>query len=118
MKVFGNPMWKAGLGPPLHPGDDEQGKRVLVLSYPRYCRYRSVIARLRERPSSLLTDQVVLALGGIASLNSNTQILYCRETFDHPTLIENESISEEFDPCAISASRCNGCQVRRECFSM
>ncbi|KAJ8250532.1 hypothetical protein COCON_G00224540 [Conger conger] len=79
-------------------GDDEEGKKVLVLSYPQYCRYRSVVARLRERPSSLLMDQVVLALGGIASLDGSTRILYCRDTFDHPTLIQNESISEEFAP--------------------
>uniref|UniRef100_A0AAR2J6Z8 AT-rich interaction domain 5B n=1 Tax=Pygocentrus nattereri TaxID=42514 RepID=A0AAR2J6Z8_PYGNA len=77
-------------------GDDAEEKRVLVLSYPQYCRYRSIIARLRERPASLLTDQVVLALGGIASLTSNTQILYCRDTFEHPTLLENESICDEF----------------------
>ncbi|XP_035256922.1 AT-rich interactive domain-containing protein 5B-like [Anguilla anguilla] len=79
-------------------GDDEEGRRALVLSYPQYCRYRSVVARLRERPSSLLMDQVVLALGGIASLSGRTRILYCRDTFEHPTLIQNESISEEFAP--------------------
>lgn len=77
-------------------GDDAEDKRVLVLSYPQYCRYRSIIARLRERPASLLTDQVVLALGGIATLTSNTQILYCRDTFEHPTLLENDSICDEF----------------------
>ncbi|GAA6071371.1 AT-rich interactive domain-containing protein 5B [Tachysurus ichikawai] len=77
-------------------GDDGEDKRVLVLSYPQYCRYRSIIARLRERPASLLTDQVVLALGGIATLTSNTQILYCRDTFEHPTLLENDSICDEF----------------------
>ncbi|XP_056627921.1 AT-rich interactive domain-containing protein 5B [Triplophysa dalaica] len=79
-------------------GDDVEEKRVLVLSYPQYCRYRSVIARLRERPTSLLTDHVVLALGGIASLTNNTQILYCRDTFDHPTLVENDSVCDEFAP--------------------
>ncbi|KAG5263016.1 hypothetical protein AALO_G00281530 [Alosa alosa] len=79
-------------------GEDGEDKRVLVLSYPQYCRYRSVIARLRERPASLLTDQVVLALGGIASLTSSTQILYCRDTFEHPTLVENESVCDEFAP--------------------
>ncbi|MFT7805785.1 AT-rich interactive domain-containing protein 5B-like [Arapaima gigas] len=78
-------------------GEDED-RRILVLSYPQYCRYRSVIARLRERPSSLLTDQVVLALGGIAALDGNTQILYCRETFEHATLIENESICDKLAP--------------------
>ncbi|MBN3280592.1 ARI5B protein, partial [Polyodon spathula] len=79
-------------------GEDQEEKKVLILSYPQYCRYRSVIVRLRERPSSLLTDQIVLALGGIAALNNNTRILYCRDTFDHPSLIENESICDEFAP--------------------
>lgn len=79
-------------------GEDVEDKRVLVLSYPQYCRYRSIIVRLRERPTTLLTDQVVLALGGIASLTNNTQILYCRDTFDHPTLVENESVCDEFAP--------------------
>ncbi|KAL4640113.1 AT-rich interactive domain-containing protein 5B isoform X1 [Arapaima gigas] len=79
-------------------GEDSDERRVLVLSYPQYCRYRSVIARLRERPSSLLTDHVVLALGGVASLGSDTRILYCRDTFEHSTLIENESICDEFAP--------------------
>uniref|UniRef100_A0A667X5L4 AT-rich interactive domain-containing protein 5B n=1 Tax=Myripristis murdjan TaxID=586833 RepID=A0A667X5L4_9TELE len=79
-------------------GEDLSLKRVLVLSYPQYCRYRSVLARLRERPPSLLTDQVVLALGGIAALSDNTHILYCRDTFDHPTLLHNESVCDEFAP--------------------
>ncbi|XP_073774339.1 AT-rich interactive domain-containing protein 5B [Danio rerio] len=79
-------------------GEDADDKKVLVLSYPQYCRYRSIIARLRERPSSLLTDHVVLALGGIASLTNSTQILYCRDTFEHPTLVENESVCDEFAP--------------------
>ncbi|XP_062859546.1 AT-rich interactive domain-containing protein 5B [Trichomycterus rosablanca] len=79
-------------------GDDGDDKKVLVLSYPQYCRYRSIIARLRARPASLLTDQVVLALGGIATLTADTQILYCRDTFEHPTLLENDSICDEFAP--------------------
>ncbi|XP_059387843.1 AT-rich interactive domain-containing protein 5B-like [Carassius carassius] len=79
-------------------GEDVEEKKVLVLSYPQYCRYRSIIARLRERPTSFLTDHVVLALGGIASLTNNTQILYCRDTFEHPTLLDNESVCDEFAP--------------------
>ena len=77
-------------------GEGGDQKRAVVLSYPQYCRYRSVLARLRERPPSLLTQQVVLALGGIASLTSNTHILYCRDTFEHPTLLDNESVCDEF----------------------
>lgn len=88
----------------LCSGDDVEEKRVLVLSYPQYCRYRSIIARLRERPTTLLTDHVVLALGGIASLTNNTQILYCRDTFDHPTLVENESVCDEFGKCLFCLS--------------
>uniref|UniRef100_A0A1A8FQN1 AT rich interactive domain 5B (MRF1-like) n=1 Tax=Nothobranchius korthausae TaxID=1143690 RepID=A0A1A8FQN1_9TELE len=79
-------------------GQEEDGRKVLVLSYPQYCRYRSVLARLREQPSSLLIDHTVLALGGIAALGGSTKILYCRDTFEHPTLLQNESICDEFAP--------------------
>ncbi|KAM3605622.1 uncharacterized protein V6R79_002165 [Siganus canaliculatus] len=79
-------------------GQEEDVGKVLVLSYPQYCRYRSVLARLREQPSSLLIDHTVLALGGIAALGGSTRILYCRDTFEHPTLLQNESICDEFAP--------------------
>lgn len=67
-----------------------------MLSYPQYCRYRSMLARLREQPSSLLVDHAVLALGGIAAVGANTRILYCRDTFDHPALLHNKSICDQF----------------------
>ncbi|KAM9336576.1 AT-rich interactive domain-containing protein 5B-like [Symphorus nematophorus] len=73
-------------------------KQVLVLSYPRYCRYCSVVARLREQSRSLLTNQVVLALGGITVMSEDTHILYCRDTFHHPTLLHNKSVCDEFAP--------------------
>lgn len=72
---------------------------MIVLSYPQYCRYRSMLKRIQDKPSSILTDQFALALGGIAMVSRNPQILYCRDTFDHPTLIENESICDEFGEC-------------------
>lgn len=80
----------------LFSGQEDDGCKVLVLSYPQYCRYRSVLARLREQPSALLIDHTVLALGGIAALGGNTRILYCRDTFDHPALLKNESVCDEF----------------------
>lgn len=55
-----------------------------------------MLKRIQDKPSSILTDQFVLALGGIAVTSKNPQIFYCRDTFDHPTLIENESICDEF----------------------
>ncbi|XP_062436317.1 AT-rich interactive domain-containing protein 5B isoform X3 [Rhea pennata] len=79
-------------------GEDDEDSNLLILSYPQYCRYRSMLKRIQDRPSSVLTDQFVLALGGIAVTSKNPQIFYCRDTFDHPTLIENESICDEFAP--------------------
>lgn len=80
----------------LLPGEDDEDSNLLILSYPQYCRYRSMLKRIQDKPSSILTDQFVLALGGIAVTSKNPQIFYCRDTFDHPTLIENESICDEF----------------------
>lgn len=80
----------------LIAGEDENEGNVMVLSYPQYCRYRSILKRIQEKPSSVLADQFVQALGGIPIINKNTKILYCRDTFDHPTLIDNESICDEF----------------------
>ncbi|KAM9809333.1 AT-rich interactive domain-containing protein 5B [Syngnathus typhle] len=79
-------------------GQEEDGRKVLVLSYPQYCRYRSVLARLREQPGSLLLNHTVLALGGIATLGAHTRILYCRDTFEHPTLLHNESVCDHYAP--------------------
>ncbi|KAM9325671.1 AT-rich interactive domain-containing protein 5B [Gastrophryne carolinensis] len=79
-------------------GEDENEGNVMVLSYPQYCRYRSILMRIQAKPSSVLADQFVQALGGIPIINKNTKILYCRDTFDHPTLIDNESVCDEFAP--------------------
>ncbi|XP_033004806.1 AT-rich interactive domain-containing protein 5B isoform X2 [Lacerta agilis] len=79
-------------------GEDDEDSNVLILSYPQYCRYRSMLKRIQGKPSSILTGQFVLALGGIAVISKNPQILYCRDTFDHPTLIENDCICDEFAP--------------------
>ncbi|XP_019363440.1 PREDICTED: AT-rich interactive domain-containing protein 5B isoform X1 [Gavialis gangeticus] len=79
-------------------GEDDEDSSLLILSYPQYCRYRSMLKRLQDKPSSVLTDQFVLALGGIAVTSKSPQIFYCRDTFDHPALIENESICDEFAP--------------------
>ncbi|XP_003783681.1 AT-rich interactive domain-containing protein 5B isoform X1 [Otolemur garnettii] len=99
-------------------GEDEEDTNVIVLSYPQYCRYRSMLKRIQDEPSSLLTDQFALALGGIAVVSRNPQILYCRDTFDHPTLIENESICDEFAPNLKGRPRKKkACPQRRDSFS-
>ncbi|XP_025705945.1 AT-rich interactive domain-containing protein 5B isoform X1 [Callorhinus ursinus] len=99
-------------------GEDEEETNVIVLSYPQYCRYRSMLKRIQDKPSSILTDQFALALGGIAVVSKNPQILYCRDTFDHPTLIENESICDEFAPNLKGRPRKKKpCPQRRDSFS-
>nr|XP_002718516.1 AT-rich interactive domain-containing protein 5B isoform X1 [Oryctolagus cuniculus] len=99
-------------------GEDEEETNVIVLSYPQYCRYRSMLKRIQDKPSSILMDQFALALGGIAVVSRNPQILYCRDTFDHPTLIENESICDEFAPNLKGRPRKKKpCPQRRDSFS-
>ncbi|XP_039215975.1 AT-rich interactive domain-containing protein 5B [Crotalus tigris] len=79
-------------------GEEEEDVNVLILSYPQYCRYRSMRKRIQGKLSSVQADQFVLALGGVAAIGQRSQILYCRDTFDHPTLVENESVCDEFAP--------------------
>uniref|UniRef100_A0A6J0TMW3 AT-rich interactive domain-containing protein 5B n=1 Tax=Pogona vitticeps TaxID=103695 RepID=A0A6J0TMW3_9SAUR len=79
-------------------GEEDEDANVLILSYPQYCRYRSMLKRIQGKPSSVQADQFVLALGGIAVISKNPQILYCRDTFEHPTLTENETVCDEFAP--------------------
>ncbi|XP_031676103.1 AT-rich interactive domain-containing protein 5B [Oncorhynchus kisutch] len=98
-------------------GDDGDQKRVSVLSYPQYCRYRSLLARLKERPASVLTSQVVLALGGVTSLTDHTHILYCRDTFEHPTLIDNDNVCDEFAPNLKGRPRKKKLSVSHRCDS-
>ncbi|XP_045147207.1 AT-rich interactive domain-containing protein 5B isoform X2 [Echinops telfairi] len=99
-------------------GEDEEETNVIVLSYPQYCRYRSMLKRIQDKPSSILTDQFALALGGIAVVSKKPQILYCRDTFEHPTLIENESICDEFAPNLKGRPRKKkSCPQRRDSFS-
>ncbi|XP_064205622.1 AT-rich interactive domain-containing protein 5B [Anguilla rostrata] len=68
-------------------------QRVRVLSYLQYCRFRSLQRRIQDPPSSPgppgppgPQDPHLLALGGIRTAHHNTLVLYCRDTFNHPTL--------------------------------
>ncbi|XP_078269367.1 aT-rich interactive domain-containing protein 5B [Rhinoraja longicauda] len=79
----------------VEDSDDSDDTKIIVLSYPQYCRYRTMLKRIQNRSSLWLVDQFVMALGGIAILNKSTRILYCRDTFDHPTLLESENVCDE-----------------------
>lgn len=76
------------------PGDP-QG--VKVLSYPQYCRFRSLQRRLQDGaglPGG--ADPHLLALGGLRVALSNTRVMYCRETFTHPTLDTSSTLWPNF----------------------
>lgn len=57
---------------------DTDSPGVVVFSYPRYCRYRALAARLEGVRGDWLRDSLVAALGGYAAPTANTRILYCK----------------------------------------
>ncbi|GCB68174.1 hypothetical protein scyTo_0005261 [Scyliorhinus torazame] len=79
-------------------GFKDDRPRVKILSYPQYCRYRAIRKRIQKVSADSVSEAQLLALGGILLVNQNTKILYCRETFEHPTLGDNKSICDEFAP--------------------
>ncbi|XP_054917473.1 AT-rich interactive domain-containing protein 5B-like isoform X2 [Dermacentor andersoni] len=90
--------WSHGLlaGPPSE-GTSSPG--VVVLSYPRYCRYRALLKRLEghwppEGSLALLlgADQLLPRGGGACRL------LFCRDTFDHEALAHNDLICDHLAP--------------------
>lgn len=63
--------------------------KVVVLSYPRYCRYRALLRRLEGAEPSWLCSSIAAALGGFTA-TPGTRILFCRDTFDYPDLETHE----------------------------
>ena len=63
--------------------------KVVVLSYPRYCRYRALLRRLEGSEPSWLCSSVAAAVGGFTAL-PGTRVLFCRDTFDYPDLETHE----------------------------
>ncbi|KAI3373904.1 hypothetical protein L3Q82_022471 [Scortum barcoo] len=69
---------------------------IKVLSYPQYCRFRSLQRRIQDGARGPgLQDPHLLALGGVKAL-PNTRLMYCRDTFNHPTLENSASFSWQF----------------------
>ena len=66
---------------------------VLILSYPRYCRYRAALCRLAESSTVVdaLSPRLLAAVGLTAdlpppSIASTVRVLFCRATVVHPAL--------------------------------
>uniref|UniRef100_A0A8C2XHE8 AT-rich interactive domain-containing protein 5B n=1 Tax=Cyclopterus lumpus TaxID=8103 RepID=A0A8C2XHE8_CYCLU len=82
----------------LLSGDLVERQGIKVLSYPQYCRFRSLQRRIHDGARGpVLQDLHLLALGGVKA-RPNTRLLYCRDTFNHPTL-ESASFSLHFSEC-------------------
>ncbi|XP_041948517.1 histone-lysine N-methyltransferase 2D isoform X4 [Alosa sapidissima] len=79
--------------PKEEPQGGGEGSCVRVLSYPQYCRYRSLQKRVQELGGwPRLRDPHIKTLEGIRMVQHNTRVLYCRDTFNHPTLDSNACI--------------------------
>ncbi|XP_062393263.1 proline-rich protein 36 [Sardina pilchardus] len=79
------------------PKEDAQGvgegSCVRVLSYPQYCRYRSMQKRVQELGGwRRLQDPHIKTLEEIRMVQQSARVLYCRDTFNHPTLHANACI--------------------------
>uniref|UniRef100_A0A3Q2TG47 Zgc:77151 n=1 Tax=Fundulus heteroclitus TaxID=8078 RepID=A0A3Q2TG47_FUNHE len=76
--------------------DPLQRQTIKVLSYPQYCRFRSLQRRIQDGARGpTLQDPLLLALGGIKLL-PNVRVMYCRDTFNHPTLESSDCFSWQF----------------------
>ncbi|XP_028838306.1 AT-rich interactive domain-containing protein 5B isoform X2 [Denticeps clupeoides] len=76
---------------------------VKVLSYPQYCRFRSLQKRVQEQAGCPgQQDPHLMALGGIRVAQKNTRVLYCRDTFNHPTLDNNTSVLTQIGCSSVS----------------
>ncbi|XP_063989214.1 AT-rich interactive domain-containing protein 5B-like isoform X2 [Diachasmimorpha longicaudata] len=71
--------------------------RVVVLSYPRYCRYRALLRRLEGAEPAWLYSSIAAALGGFTAL-PGTRVLFCRDTFDYPDLETHELLCNHLAP--------------------
>lgn len=78
-------------------------QKVKVLSYPQYCRFRSLQRRVPDQAGCPGQQNLhLLALGGIKVTLHHTRVLYCRDTFNHPTLDSSASVLTQFGRSSLS----------------
>lgn len=75
-----------------------KSQSVVVLSYPRYCRYRAIMKRVESVEGKWLQSQVIRALGGFSCTSKNTRVLFCKDTFDYPDLEGHELLCNHLAP--------------------
>lgn len=78
--------------------DEYSGPHVIILSFPKYCRYRAMMKRLEGVEDVFLKFKVVNALGGFYVKYPNTRVLFCKEAFDYPELEGHELLCNHLAP--------------------
>ncbi|KAL3278664.1 hypothetical protein HHI36_016200 [Cryptolaemus montrouzieri] len=82
----------------LEQEEDKLGPSVMILSYPRYCRYRAMMRRLEGVENEYLKYKIVKALGGFSFAVENTRVMFCRDTFEYPELEGHEMLCNHLAP--------------------
>ncbi|CAH0559488.1 unnamed protein product, partial [Brassicogethes aeneus] len=77
---------------------DNSGPSVIILSYPKYARYRAMMKRLESVEDDYLKMKLVVALGGFSAISRDTRVLFCRDTFDYPELEGHELLCNHLAP--------------------
>lgn len=52
--------------------------KIAVVSYARYCRYRSTLKRLESVADDWLRNTLIEALGGFTSSGPDTRVMFCK----------------------------------------
>lgn len=56
--------------------------KIAVVSYARYCRYRSTLKRLESVADDWLRNTLIEALGGFTSSGPDTRVMFCKVNCD------------------------------------
>ncbi|XP_044762442.1 AT-rich interactive domain-containing protein 5B-like isoform X2 [Coccinella septempunctata] len=82
----------------LENEEGDFGPSVVILSYPKYCRYRAMMRRLEGVEDEYLKHTIVKALGGFSCCGKNTRVMFCRDTFEYPDLEGHELLCNHLAP--------------------
>ncbi|XP_060570859.1 AT-rich interactive domain-containing protein 5B-like isoform X1 [Ruditapes philippinarum] len=77
---------------------EDSSPDVVIMTYPRYCRYRCMLKRLENCEDKWLYKTLVCALGGFTSLKDNNRVYFCKDIFEHADLDDFELRCDHLAP--------------------
>ncbi|XP_045190689.2 AT-rich interactive domain-containing protein 5B-like isoform X1 [Mercenaria mercenaria] len=77
---------------------EDSSPDVVIMTYPRYCRYRCMLKRLENCEDKWLHKTLVCALGGFSSLKENNRVYFCKNIFEHADLDDFELRCDHLAP--------------------